>query len=200
MPSEFIESVVQTVRELMLGGVHDPSAAEIAKAHTGRAGTPPHLYRECLISVRDELAKSPTTATVHLVSSMYYDEYRDAEITHQTAPLCAAIGQRAEGVRIANAKDAIWHAVQMQNMKAGTGKTKKAVEASYESAELGAMSPEELSEVVQVLQDVVRVAYTAQRWLRLKGHSTAPLFDGLGGDGEPPVGLLGGTQAPAEDT
>ena len=176
MLSDFIEEVAATVFRMMKHGHHDPSVEEIIEEHAGPVteATNIHFWKEQLPKVRDVLAKHPMTATVHMVAPTYYE--KDEVEDMATARKCVATSCRAVGLRIGNAQDLMWQAVQEHNMKSGIAKADKALSRAYHSYKLEKMNVEQLEAVLEVMMPFVQTAYKADRELERMSAGRCPLF------------------------
>jgi hypothetical protein len=194
MPTDFIEEAAATVFEMMRGGHHDPHVEEIIEAHSGpiTPATNIPFWRDQLAKIRDVLAKRPVTATCHLVAPAYYEDESLGDVdTIAKARQCVATSCKPIGLRIGTQDDLMWQAVQAHNAKAGASKTSKAIQRAYDSVVMKKMSNDQLAEVIEEAQEIIRVAYTANKLLERRGVSRVPLFDAVddspGGAGNLPA-------------
>ena len=176
MPKNFAEEVAETVFDMMNRGNYDPSVEEIIERHAGpiTKATNIEFWKRQLGKVRDELAKHPQTATAHLVAPAYYEVDEVADMP--TARKCVATSCKPVGLRIGNAHDLMWQAVQEHNVKSGIGKADKALSRAYQSYLLEQMTDEQLNAVVELFLPAVQTARQAEKLLEKRGASRTPLF------------------------
>ena len=181
-----------TVSKLFGDGTEDPNALEIVKAY--RMAYPKDRVTiegvlQQLIPIRNKLRDVPPCPypMIHLVSSTYYEEFRDTPPTNRTdARRCLPVGygKRSWGVRIPmDIDDPIWLASIRQNYATSSGKAGINLERLALALNDGMISETQLQGVLQSAVDRGQVSFDQVKEI-LDKHGqriSLPIIDGTAG-------------------